>query len=99
MSLSAGLVPDVEFSYINFYRRIITNTRNAEKQLEKMTLKRNQNEIEEKLTTLVQEEFFSEYPLCLPKYEFSAHIVPAKFLVGCREPSAYKYTMPVTIVS
>jgi hypothetical protein len=68
-------------------------------QLEKMTLERNQNEIEEKLTTLVQEEFFSEYPLFLPKYEFSVHIVPAKFLVGCREPSAYKYTMPVTIVS
>ena len=81
MSLSAGLVPDVEFSYINFYRRIITNTRKAEK-----------------LATLVQEEFFPKYPLGLPKYEFYAHIVPAKFIVGCREPSAYKYTIPVTLV-
>jgi hypothetical protein len=72
-------VPDVEFSYINFYRRIITNTRNAEKQLEKMTLERNQNEIEEKLATLVQEEFFQNIPSALQSMNFLLILFPLNF--------------------
>jgi hypothetical protein len=40
------LMPVVEFGYINIYRRDITNTQKAEKQLKKNTLERNRSESE-----------------------------------------------------
>jgi serine phosphatase RsbU (regulator of sigma subunit)/HAMP domain-containing protein len=76
------LMPVVESAYINIYGRDITKVRKAEKQLEKMTLERNRIESEVKLATLVQEGFLPESPPNLPKYEFSAHTVPAKFVGG-----------------
>ena len=76
------LMPVIESGYINIYGRDITKTREAEKQLEKMTLEKNRIESEVKLATLVLEGFLPESPPNLPKYEFSAHTVPAKFVGG-----------------
>jgi hypothetical protein len=44
-----GLIPDFEFSDINIFGKDISNTQREEKQLEKMTLKRNRSESEVKL--------------------------------------------------
>jgi serine phosphatase RsbU (regulator of sigma subunit)/HAMP domain-containing protein len=76
------LMPVIESGYINVYGRDITKIREAEKQLERMTQERNRIESEVKLATLVQEGFLPEFPPNLPKYEFSAHTVPAKFVGG-----------------
>lgn len=76
------LMPVIESGYINIYGRDITKIREAEEELEKVTVAKNRIESEVKLATLVQEGFLPEALPSLPNYKFSAHTVPAKFVGG-----------------
>ena len=75
-------MPDVEFDYINIYGRDITKRREAEKELEKLTIEKNRIENEVKLATLVQEGFLPEETPVTPSFVFAAKTAPAKFVGG-----------------
>lgn len=68
--------------YVNIYGRDITERRQAELALEKITLEKERIENELQFATLVQEGFLPDEPPRHKNYSFAAKTVPARFVGG-----------------
>jgi serine phosphatase RsbU (regulator of sigma subunit)/HAMP domain-containing protein len=76
------LMPVSESEYVNIYGRDITKRREAEKEVEQVTIEKNRIESEIKLATLVQEGFLPEETPVTSGFIFAAKTAPAKFVGG-----------------
>jgi len=76
------LMPILESRYINIYGKDITEVREAEEELKKITVQKNRIESEVKMATLVQESFLPEATPVTSGFKFVAKTVPAKFVGG-----------------
>jgi len=76
------LMPIMESRYINIYGKDITKMREAEEELNKITVQKNRIESEMKMATLVQEGFLPEATPVTPGFKFAAKTIPAKFVGG-----------------
>jgi len=76
------LMPIMESRYINIYGKDITEVREAEEELNKITVQKNRIESEMKMATLVQEGFLPGATPFTPGFKFAAKTIPAKFVGG-----------------